>query len=318
MDPRWTNRVARFGVAFTIVLVALWGATIVWALTSASARGAEIALDGGRAYTLHAPANAGGAPRPLVVMLHGGGGEPVSTARATGWSRKADDAGFVVAYGRALPLDPTRRPRFAGNPPIWNDGSNLRALAPKPDDVAYVAAVIDDVARRVAIDRARIYLSGWSNGAAMALLAAQALGERVAAIAVFGGNSWSDGVALVAPVSLLYVVGERDPLTPPAGGTVRRPGGGPATKPPTRDAALAWAGALGCPAMSEPGERWRWRTERWAGCARGGEVIYAIVPGHGHNWPGAAAVLPERVMGPTAPSLRAEDAMWEFLAAHRR
>ena len=49
MDPRWTNRVARLGLAFTIVLVALWGATIVWALTSASARGAEVALDGGRA-----------------------------------------------------------------------------------------------------------------------------------------------------------------------------------------------------------------------------------------------------------------------------
>ena len=29
MDPRWTNRVARLGLAFTIVLVALWGATIV-------------------------------------------------------------------------------------------------------------------------------------------------------------------------------------------------------------------------------------------------------------------------------------------------
>ena len=53
-----------------------------------------------RSYQLHIPPVAG--PFPLVVMLHGAGGDAEFAAEETGWSKLADSEGFAVVYPEAV------------------------------------------------------------------------------------------------------------------------------------------------------------------------------------------------------------------------
>jgi hypothetical protein len=59
-----------------------------------------LAVDGrDRSYTLHIPSRyRGDAPVPLVLVLHGGGGDAETAAIMSGMSRKSDAEGFVAAY----------------------------------------------------------------------------------------------------------------------------------------------------------------------------------------------------------------------------
>ena len=60
----------------------------------------------------------------MVIMLHGGGGTGRAAATETGWAVKADQAGFLAVFPEALARDPAKPSSFAGNPQLWNDGSD--------------------------------------------------------------------------------------------------------------------------------------------------------------------------------------------------
>ena len=52
-----------------------------------------------RTFLLHLPPHFDGkTPLPLVLVLHGGGGNAEGAARMTGFSREADREGFMVVY----------------------------------------------------------------------------------------------------------------------------------------------------------------------------------------------------------------------------
>ena len=105
-----------------------------------------------RTYTLHLPALRDGRPLPLVVLLHGRLGTGAGMARLTSFDAIADSVGILVAYP-----DGWRR--------SWADGRmGTPADRQGVDDVAFVLAMIDDIARTVPIDRHRIYVAGISNG----------------------------------------------------------------------------------------------------------------------------------------------------------
>ena len=57
---------------------------------------AETVRLGDRYYEIALPANAKSAP--LILALHGGGGDPDQFAKASGFARAATRAGFAVAF----------------------------------------------------------------------------------------------------------------------------------------------------------------------------------------------------------------------------
>lgn len=82
---------------------------------------------------MHVPASYDGKrPLPIVVMFHGGGGTAKDAMTETGWTEKADEAGFIVAFPEGVPPDPSKPGQFRHNPQAWNDGSK-RFLAEKMD-----------------------------------------------------------------------------------------------------------------------------------------------------------------------------------------
>jgi polyhydroxybutyrate depolymerase len=259
--------------------------------------------------------------KPLLIMLHGAGGDGVQAERQTGWSRKADKEDFVVVYPDALPANPHHAASFRENPRFWDDGSERgRTTRGAIDDVAFIEAVIDDVGRRYPIDPKRIYVTGFSSGASMTFhLAASPLAERIAAAAPVAGHFFDAGKEnAVRPTPLLLVYGSLDPLNPMAGGVVHMPWGGTERRPPVEETVAAWAKFVGCPAEGVVlSHKSGVKRVAYGPGKEGAEFLFWTIEGMGHRWPGSQAdVLPDRMMGPKSDKLNGVDSIWTFLSRH--
>lgn len=154
----------------------------------------------GRTYLLHT----GGieaTPRPLVLVLPGLHHSADSYEAATGASAHSDSHGYDVAY----PVSAEGR---------WNAGACC--LGATSDDVQFLRDVVADAATRAPVDRARVQVWGFSNGAMMAFRAVCDAPEVFAAAGVMSG-------ALVTPCASTRVVvhhlhGALDTVVPYAGG----------------------------------------------------------------------------------------------------
>ena len=96
--------------------------------------------------------------RPLVIALHWAGGSGDEMSRHFDINDRADRAGWIVAY-----------PDATGESPGWNVG-HCCGDAPERgvDDVGFVAALIDELTATRAVDPARVYVAGMSNGGMLA------------------------------------------------------------------------------------------------------------------------------------------------------
>jgi polyhydroxybutyrate depolymerase len=279
-----------------------------------------------RTYIVHVPPGYDSITQlPLLVMLHGGGGTAEAAMWETGWIKKADKAGFLAVFPNAVSRDPSRRSSFAKNPQLWNDGSDRFYPDQKaPNDVGFIAAMLDDLSARFALDARRIFVTGFSNGASMSFRIGAELADRIAAIAPVAGALWFDPQKFRHPVPMCYITGTSDPLNLIEGGVPKLTTGASdkvraKPKPPVRDSILKWAKALGChsttPSVSD---NHGVRAETYSACIGAAEVVYIAVDGLGHTWAGGRSLLPESMVGKTSNSIRATDVIWEFFQKHAR
>lgn len=291
----------------------------------AGSRTHSISVNGmNRTYEVHVPAAARPqTPVPVVIMLHGGGGSSRAAQHETGWTEEADKQGFLAVFPDALARDPARKSRFAGNPQLWNDGSErfYPALS-RVNDVQFLEAVLDDLIAKHPVDQNRIYVTGFSNGASMTFRFGSALSERIAAIAPVAGVMWGEPSGLKRPVPMMYITGNADTLNPIEGGVSRlgtgRLMGGGKEKPPVRDTIRSWARLISCPeAPREVTESNGVLTERYGPCPEGGEIVYVEIEGLGHQWAGGKSLLPESWVGKGTDKFNATDEIWAFFTKHR-
>ena len=155
-------------------------------------------------------------PVPLLILLHGHGGP-------------SGGGDFVESYMKLLPLAEARGFLYchpdgtvdqAGDQ-FWNatDGC-CDFFNSGTDDAGYLRAVIEEIGRQFAVDRKRIYLIGWSNGAFMAYRMACQSADLIAGIASLAGATFLDPsrCAPSQPVNILHIHGTADPGVPYAGG----------------------------------------------------------------------------------------------------
>ncbi len=269
-----------------------------------------------RHYFLHVPRSYQAAkPAPLVIALHGTGGTGEGMLSDNAWAAKADEQNFIVAAPDALPARLDKKPSFTGNPQFWDDGSKRGTQARGPiDDTGFIAAVIDDVSRRYAVDAKRIYLTGHSNGASMSFHAGAALCARLAAIAPVMGQYWNNAQSSNCGLSMLYIGGSADPLNPLNGGDSKDPWGIVTVKQPMRASADKWAKQAGCSGANESSASGL-TTIRY-NCPTKTDVLFQIIDGQGHGWPGGSIRLPQFIMGPTVHTLNATNSIWDFFSRH--
>lgn len=265
-----------------------------------------------RSYTLYVPAGASASqPAPLVIALHGGLGQGRSMAKLSGFSALADHEGFLVAYPDGL-----RR--------HWRDGRTMpQGMVDDADDVAFIAALIDDAAKLHPVDPKRVFATGMSNGAIFSHYLALKLADRIAAIAPVAGGIATGPAADFhpsAPVSVLMINGRDDPLVPYAGGAVAKTHGSIVSTEKALTLWLAADGLRGDPqtrsvaARGAAGCAEQWRT--WSGGTNGSAVTVIALAGGGHTWPGGSPYAPKAIVGATCPDLDATRAIWEFFRQH--
>ncbi|MBX7104639.1 MAG: hypothetical protein K1X57_11195 [Gemmataceae bacterium] len=271
-----------------------------------------IALSAGRGYQLRVPSHVSG-PAPVVLLLHGTGGTAAWAAEESRFGPFADRHGFIAVYPQALPPDPNSPPRFLANPPAWNAGTVIPGH--RPDDHAYFEELFATLQDHAPVDLDHVYVTGFSNGAAMCFELAGHFAARIAAIAPVAGYCR----AKVTPsrlVPTLYIIGADDPMTPPLGGTVTSPWTGETLqRPPAFDELDRWAGLIGCRVPREfISEANGIRTDRYAGPV---EFLAMTVEGLGHHWPGGRGQLKRKLAGLPSDRLDANTAVWEFFRRHR-
>jgi polyhydroxybutyrate depolymerase len=272
-----------------------------------------------RRYVLHRPPGFDPARLyPAVLMLDGRGGTPWTAMKSTGWSAHADEQGFLAVYPEALRLRPEAPMHFLTNPQMWNagpGGSDTERTG--ADDVAFLRAVMADLRTCRGADPRRIFLAGFSNGAAMCFRFAATEPDLVAALAPVAGHFRFPLAALSRPVPATVFFGRLDPLSPYEGGPVELPWGAREERPAARASVLAWARLCGLghePTDLQQGAGFT--LERFGPSPAGAEVLFYTIEEGGHTWPGGHRLLPEAIAGRTSTCVNATAASWSFFQRH--
>jgi polyhydroxybutyrate depolymerase len=241
-----------------------------------------------RHFILHVPTSyEDSKPLPLVVMLHGHGGTAKAISRV-GWSEEADKNLFLVAYPDAERLKPDQPPG-PDNVPTWNDGSGREGVNTSVDDMHFLKALLAFVSKNLSVDQQRIYMAGFSQGAATTFNLGVALSDQLAAIGVASAQfapKDDPTLKLAHPMPLIYMIGTADKLNPLNGGEAPNAlTGGTRTTRPIQESIDGWLKLNQCSAtptnilnkMGVVGKAYI--------CPPNFELDYYTIDGMGHTWP---------------------------------
>ena len=302
-------RILRPGLVLAVLALAV---CLVSADAGPSApSGAERTIShGGRLRTYLVHDHGRGGPAPIVVVLHGGGGNAANAVRMTGFDRVAAREGLIAVYPDGTPA------RRGGRLLTWNAGHCCAAaMDANADDVGFVAAIVDALIASGRADASRVYVTGMSNGAMLAHRLGRELSSRIAAIAPVVGAVFGDEPPPRAPMPAFVVVGADDRVVPPAGGplTVRlllgRKQAADRDVAPALAQATYWARHNGCGEPTRTRAAAYEKTE-WSTCTSGAPVVFLSVNDNGHAWPGGE---PGRQgAAPPTRAFDASEAMWAF------
>ncbi len=312
------------------------GAAALAVTATAPARAAGVARatvptpDGPRAYLVARPSRPAAGPRPLVLVLHGHGLSAERTLGVGGdaaplgvWLAISEREGVVVAALDGERGDDGKRG--------WNDCRADSPILPATDDVAFARAVVLRLIREAAVDPARIYAMGMSNGGFMAFRLALELDPPPAAVAAVSASmaAKSECVPPRRPVSVLLVVGTEDPLVPYGGGEItlmwRRRG----SMLPVDDALAAWRRAdrikgppvvEAVPHRGGAGDPTRAVRTVWGADRGAPQVEFIRVEGGGHLEPSVSqryGWLVRRVLGRQNHDLEIAEEAWSFFKDKR-
>lgn len=249
---------------------------------------------------------------PLVLVFHGGAGDTLNAERMTGFTTLGQQRGFAVLYPQGTPAAGQRLG-------TWNATHCCgTAMRQRVDDTGFVAAVLDQVLQRQAIDAKRVYAAGLSNGGLMVHRVAAAYPERWAAIAPVIASLFGDEPTPASPVPTFIINGELDTAIPvdggPPGGRFKRAWSGQALLPVSAQS-LYWAQANGC--RAGPDKQFTATHVHWRySCPAGRDVERVLVTGVGHAWPGGQRGAPGADDPGTA--FNATQEIWRFFERHRR
>jgi polyhydroxybutyrate depolymerase len=275
-----------------------------------SAYSDEITVDGiERTYILHIPKSIDNSnPAPLVFALHGGGGTAKKMNALTGFNKVSDEHGFILCYPQGIDKH-------------WNDGRNInitRINGMEVNDVKFISSLIDTLSREYAIDSSRVYACGISNGGMMSFRLGCELNNRLAAIAPVAismseylYNSCSPG----KPVPLMLIFGNDDPLVPYEGGSIRFSRG---EVVPVQNTVGFWVKNNNCnetpviTSIDNEDDDTYVKKFVFSDDTGRNEVVFYLIYGGGHTWPGGKQYLPKLVVGRTSGELNASEEIWKW------
>lgn len=251
-------------------------------------------------------------PAPLVVLLHGyGGSGGAEFIRMLHFDELADRESLLLV----APNGTVDR----GGARFWNaTDACCDFYRDKPDDVAYLAGLIEQIGAAHRVDRDRVYVIGLSNGGFMAHRMGCERADLVRGIVSIAGAGREDARCKPSrPVRVLQLHGDRDGVVAYEGGQLQLRGiprdRWMSSHPGAEATVAAWARRDRCKgelvadeqrldlAPDLPGRETR--TARYRGCAASSGVALWTLEG-GHHVPALDAEAASRI--------------WAFLSAGSR
>lgn len=330
---RWCTR-QLFPVQLRLLaaLLTFGGAAAATAADTALTKGIALRVgDIPRTYDLHVPTTRAAVARPLVILLHGHGGSAHAmlggnrkTAPFKPWLAIANREGLIIAVP-----DGTIGPDGERG---WNDCRSDAPGNPRVDDVAFIKTMIEHIARTQPIDRTRVYVAGISNGGHMALRLAAEMTDAFAAAGVVAASMPRRSRCRTPSqaLSIAFMNGTADPLSPYGGGSVGWSGGAQRGTVMSTDESVRWwvqhNAAAARPTRHDYPDRLRGdgstvhRTV-YVGGKDGAAVALFEVRGGGHAAPSASeryARPYRRLVGPQNGDIESAEEMWAFFKDKRR
>lgn len=274
-----------------------------------------------RYYNIHLPTSYNSSNSyPLVVVLHGGGGDGKNIEEVTNFSQKADEEGFIVIYPYGSGIFPKKLL-------TWNGGFCCGyALENNIDNVGFIRFLIEKIKDEYQINPNMIYITGASNGGIMSYRLGSELSDIVAAIgpviASIGGKATEESSLWIIPepdypVSVIAFNGMID-------GRILYEGGQPTINNThgafsylsVNESIAFWVNHNNCSTNSETNisESGNIIIDTYKNGDNGTEVVlYSIVNG-GHAWPGGNKG--SWIGDEPTQEISATDIIWDFFKNH--
>jgi len=213
------------------------------------------------------------------MVMHGGFGSDEQAERAYHMNELAASERFIVVY-----------PQGVFN--AWNGGNCCGwPMENGVDDVGYIRALLDVVETKLCVDTGRVFASGMSNGAIMAIRLACEAADRITAATSVAGTIGVADCTPSRPIPVMYIHGENDLNVPFYGGVGCGVSGTDFMPVPTGLDRFAAVNGANC--------TWEDRAvcaRPWGGfgsdnCTQlgaspsGAQVVLCLLPGNGHSWP---------------------------------
>ncbi len=256
-------------------------------------------------------------PLPVVLMLHGAGGDSIKAAQQTRWCDYAERENFIALFPNGLAIDPSRKSSFLRNPQVWNSGVERGAVySPNVDDVGYIDSLLSTLATTHSVDQKKIFATGFSNGGGMTWRLALQLSGRFAAIApVCTYNSVPQPWTQQHPVPAIVVNCLDDPFIPIEGGLVKDIWSrAEIHRPSVIDAVERYAEMMHCKLQREECITPEVKFRAYRSTVANSSVDFYTIANAGHAYPGGHHLLSERIAGKPTDALDATAVIWRFFS----
>ena len=262
-----------------------------------------------REYLVHVPKSYEGAPTPMLIALHGGGGDADFQADDSRYKliSKSEQAGFIAVF----PNGYSRLP--SGILATWNAGTCCGAARKSNvDDTGFLREVILRVERQANIERHHVYATGMSNGALMSWRLACEASDLIRAIAPVEGTDNTIECRPARPVAVIEFHSLDDDHIPLNGGR------GVSALTDTnftsvRATELKWVGLdRADPAAKRVLDVAGAHCDLHSAKPGGAPVELCLTDTGGHSWPGGGS---QQGRKPPSAAISANELMWSFFSS---
>jgi polyhydroxybutyrate depolymerase len=273
---------------------------------------------------------------PAVIVMHSTGETGNRMEAITGFDVLGNQEGFITVFPDGTSALP--RKVMTWNAVTCCGKGKIREV----DDVRFIDQLIMTLIDEHHVDPKRVYLVGQGNGGMMAYRYACKHPEKLAAMAVSGGQAaYRDCEKTERAVPTLQINGTKDICMPYEGGEkcgacfdgIVSLGVEPFSCLSAKDNMKIWARQGECTLDPVPGPaQGAVSCQSWKNCRGGSAINLCTITDGGHNWAGSDANVPatckpnihtnqcrvwRRVVGSVTKDIIATDFMWGFLKAHK-
>ena len=209
----------------------------------------------------------------------------------TDLSKVADKKKFIIAAPEGIY-------------PTWENSWNAHLDPGGVNDVEFVKDLIREISSKVAIDKKRIYATGFSGGARMSSRLACELSNVIAAIGPVAGLRCPVNCAPTHSVSVIAFHGTADMVNPYSS---------------AENSVSCWVEKNGCNKTPTTRKISEDVTQiSYGGCKGNAEVVFFRINDGGHTWPDSpmADAFEKMGLGKTNKDINASNLIWSFFEAH--